>query len=52
MVRETIDIAMQRLSGYQFYNTSRFDLAELCNDSEQNKSEKVIKKIIAIIIFD
>ena len=26
--------AMQRLSGYQFYNTSRFDLAELCNDSE------------------
>lgn len=26
--------AMQRLSGYQFYNTSPFDLAELCNDSE------------------
>ena len=26
--------AMQRLSGYQFYNTSRFDLAELCNDAE------------------
>ena len=26
--------AMQHLSGYQFYNTSRFDLAELCNDSE------------------
>lgn len=26
--------AMQRISGYQFYNTSRFDLAELCNDSE------------------
>ncbi len=26
--------AMQKLSGYQFYNTSRFDLAELCNDSE------------------
>ena len=26
--------AMQRLSGYQFYNTSRFDFAELCNDSE------------------
>lgn len=26
--------AMQRLAGYQFYNTSRFDLAELCNDSE------------------
>ena len=25
--------AMQHLSGYQFYNTSRFDLAELCNDS-------------------
>ncbi len=24
--------AMQKLSGYQFYNTSRFDLAELCND--------------------
>ena len=26
--------AMQKLSGYQFYNTSRFDLAELCNDPE------------------
>ena len=26
--------AMQKLSGYQFYNTSRYDLAELCNDSE------------------
>lgn len=26
--------AMQHLAGYQFYNTSRFDLAELCNDSE------------------
>lgn len=26
--------AMQRISGYQFYSTSRFDLAELCNDSE------------------
>lgn len=26
--------AMQRLAGYQFYNTSRFDLAELCNDPE------------------
>ena len=26
--------AMQKISGYQFYNTSRFDLAELCNDSE------------------
>lgn len=26
--------AMQRLSGYQFYNTSRYDLAELCNDSD------------------
>ena len=25
--------AMQHLSGYQFYNTSRFDLTELCNDS-------------------
>ncbi|MBR1716943.1 MAG: type I restriction-modification system subunit M N-terminal domain-containing protein, partial [Paludibacteraceae bacterium] len=25
--------AMQHLSGYQLYNTSRFDLAELCNDS-------------------
>ena len=28
------ELAMKRLSGYQFYNTSRFDLAELCNDSE------------------
>lgn len=26
--------AMYRLSGYHFYNTSRFSLAELCNDSE------------------
>ena len=26
--------AMQRLSGYQFYNTSRFTLAELCNDAD------------------
>lgn len=28
------ELALKRLSGYQFYNTSRFDLAELCNDSE------------------
>ena len=26
--------AMYRVSGYQFYNTSRYDLAELVNDSE------------------
>lgn len=26
--------AMQRISGYQFYNTSRFTLAELCNDAD------------------
>ena len=26
--------AMQKIAGYQFYNTSRFDLAELCNDSD------------------
>lgn len=26
--------AMQRLAGYQFYNTSRYDLAELCNDAD------------------
>lgn len=26
--------AMQKISCYQFYNTSRFDLAELCNDSD------------------
>lgn len=26
--------AMQRISGYQFYNTSEYDLKELCNDSE------------------
>lgn len=25
---------MQRISGFQFYNTSEFDLKELCNDSE------------------
>lgn len=24
----------QSIAGYQFYNTSRYDLAELCNDSE------------------
>lgn len=27
--------AMYKLSGFQFYNTSEFNLAELCNDSEQ-----------------
>ena len=26
--------AMQRISGYQFYNTSEFDLKELCNDAD------------------
>ena len=26
--------AMQRISGYQFYNTSDFDLRELCNDPD------------------
>ena len=26
--------AMYRISGYQFYNTSHYDLKELCNDSE------------------
>ena len=26
--------AMYRISGYQFYNTSNFDLKELCNDSD------------------
>lgn len=26
--------AMQRISGYQFYNTSEFSLAELCNDPD------------------
>lgn len=26
--------AMQRIAGYQFYNTSEFDLKELCNDSD------------------
>lgn len=26
--------AMYKISGYQFYNTSKFDLAELCNDSD------------------
>ena len=26
--------AMYRLSGYQFYNTSRFNLKELCNDAD------------------
>ena len=25
---------LYKLSGYQFYNTSRYDLAELCNDSD------------------
>ena len=23
-----------KISGYQFYNTSKFDLAELCNDPD------------------
>ena len=26
--------AMQRISGFQFYNTSEFDLKELCNDAD------------------
>lgn len=26
--------AMQKLAGYQFYNTSRYDLTELCNDPD------------------
>ncbi len=26
--------AMYRIAGFQFYNTSEFDLAELCNDSD------------------
>ncbi len=26
--------AMYKISGYQFYNTSKFDLAELCNDPD------------------
>lgn len=26
--------AMERISGYQFYNTSDYDLAELCNDHD------------------
>ena len=26
--------AMNKISGYQFYNTSHFDLKELCNDSQ------------------
>ena len=33
--------AMQRISGYQFYNTSQFDLKELCNDSEHIAANKV-----------
>jgi len=28
------ELALKRISGYQFYNTSRFDLAELCNDPD------------------
>lgn len=27
-------IAMYKITGFQFYNTSRFDLAELCNDPD------------------
>lgn len=26
--------AMQKISGYQFYNTSKYDLTELCNDPD------------------
>lgn len=28
------DLALKRMAGYQFYNTSRYDLAELCNDPD------------------
>lgn len=28
------ELALKRISGFQFYNTSRFDLTELCNDPE------------------
>ena len=30
---------LEKLSGYQFYNTSHFDLAELCNDEDSNLAE-------------
>ncbi len=30
---------LERLSGYQFYNVSKFDLAELCNDEEANLAD-------------
>lgn len=30
--------AMQRISGYQFYNTSDYDLKELCNDRKLRKN--------------
>ena len=37
--------AMYKLSGYQFYNTSRYSLRELCNDSENIASN--LKQYIA-----
>lgn len=30
---------LQKLSGYQFYNVSHFDLAELCNDDDANLAD-------------
>lgn len=30
---------LEKISGYQFYNTSKFNLAELCNDEEANIAE-------------
>ena len=30
---------LEKTSGYQFYNVSRFDLAELCNDDDANLAE-------------
>lgn len=30
---------LEKISGFQFYNVSRFDLAELCNDEDANLAE-------------
>ena len=30
---------LQKISGYQFYNVSHFDLAELCNDDDANLAD-------------
>lgn len=53
--------AMYKISGYQFYNTSRYDLKELCNDADHiaenlkayiNGFSKNIQEIMSGLEFD